>query len=122
MKTITKLFLLALLFIVCAQNRVLAQGCVAIHSTGGICEMSEHPDSEATAAGGYWLYNDNDRYYRSYKHFVGKEEQYQRFAMHNNVINHVFTQDNAFTRVFNDRWSVTVDIPYMTASRSQVNS
>lgn len=122
MKTTTKLFLLAFLIFLSAQNKLFAQGCVAIHSTGGICEMSEHPDSEATSTGGYWLYNDNARYYRSYKHFIGKQEQYQRFTLHNNVINHVYTQDNAFTRVFNERWSLTVDIPFMDASRSQVSS
>jgi hypothetical protein len=122
MKTTIKLLAIICLMILSGQAKIFAQGCVAIHSTGGICEMNEHPDSSATVSGGYWLYNDNARYYRSYKHFVGKQEQYQRFTLHNNVINHVYTQDNAFTRVFNERWSLTVDAPFMDASRSQVSS
>jgi hypothetical protein len=102
------------------QANVFAQGCVAIRSTGGICAMNEHPDSNATSSG-YWLYNNNDRYYKSFRHFVGKQEQYQRIALHNNVINKVVTMDNTFTRIFNTRWSLSVDLPLADNSRSQVS-
>src|ERR1700744_3940573 len=115
---ITTLFLLLILF---SKSGVFAQGCVAIRSTGGICAMSEHADTSASADKGYWLYNDNMRYYRSFRHFIGKQEQYQRFTLHNNVINHVYTQDNSFSRVFNDRWTLTVDLPLADNSRSQVS-
>jgi len=99
----------------------MAQGCVAIRSTGGICAMDEHPDS-TSGSKGYWLYNNNDRYYKSFRHFVGKAEQYERTALHNNVINKVVTQDNSFTRVFDERWSLTLDVPFADNSRSQVSS
>lgn len=108
------------LFLLLTRANTFAQGCVAIRSTGGICEMNEHPDS-ATASG-YWIYNSNNRYYKSFRHFVGKAEQYQRFTLHNNVINKVFTQDNSFTRIFNNRWSVILDLPVVDNSRSQVSS
>src|SRR6185503_4376615 len=81
-------------FLLLTRANTFAQGCVAIRSTGGICAMNEHPDS-STASAGYWLYNSNNRYYKSFRHFVGKAEQYQRFTLHNNVINKVFTQDNS---------------------------
>jgi hypothetical protein len=119
MKTILKTILGICLFILLAQTKVLGQGCVAIRSTGGICAMNEHADS--TTANGFWLYNNNDRYYKSFRHFVGKQEQFQRIAMHNNVINKVVTMDNTFTRVFNSRWSLSVDLPLADNSRSQVS-
>jgi hypothetical protein len=119
MKTTFKIFITICLFILTAQTNVFAQGCVAIRSTGGICAMDEHPDSNSSS--GYWLYNNNDRYYKSFRHFIGKQEQFQRTALHNNVINKVFTQDNSFTRILNNRWSVTLDVPFADNSRSQLS-
>jgi hypothetical protein len=69
--------------------------------------MDEHPDS--TVSGGAWLFNSNSRYYRSYKHFVGNEEQKQRIALGTNVINHSYAQDLTLTRIFNNRWSFSID-------------
>ena len=109
---------LAIIFL---QTKTMAQGCVAIRSTGGICAMNEHPDSTVTSEG-YWLYNNNDRYYKSFRHFIGKQEQFQRFDLHNNVINKVVSTDNSFTQVFNNRWSMSVDVPVVDNSRSQVSS
>jgi len=120
MKIILKTILGICLVILLTQTKIFAQGCVAIRSTGGICEMNERPDS--TTANGYWLYNDNDRYYKSFRHFIGKQEQFQRIELHNNVINKVVQMDNTFTRVFNNRWSLSVDLPLADNSRSQVSS
>jgi hypothetical protein len=120
MKTVLRSILAICLFILLTQSKASAQGCVAIRSTGGICEMNEHADT--TTVGGYWLYNDNDRYYKSFRHFIGKQEQFQRIALHNNVINKVVQVDNTFTRVFNNRWSLSVDLPFADNSRSQVSS
>jgi hypothetical protein len=120
MKFTFKIFASICLFVLFSHAHVFAQGCVAIRSTGGICAMNEHPDS--TTTGGFWLYNNNDRYYKSYKHYIGRQEQPQRLALHNNVINKVFTSDQTFTRVFNSRWSLTLDVPFADNSRSQVSS
>ncbi len=120
MKTSIKtLFALFILFSI--AQKAAAQGCVAIRSTGGICAMAERPDSTTSSSGGYWLFNNNDRYYKSFRHFIGKQEQYQRFALHNNVINKVVTTDETLTRVFNDRWSLSVDLPFADNSRSQLS-
>jgi len=119
-KTALKTLLATGVFILLTQTNVFAQGCVAIRSTGGICAMNEHSDS--TITGGYWIYNSNDRYYKSFRHFVGKQEQFQRIALHNNVINKVVSEDNTFTRVFNSRWSLTLDLPFIDNSRSQVSN
>ena len=121
MKSFYKLSLLALFFLLLNQTNVFAQGCVAIRSTGGLCTMDAHPDS--SVKNGAWLFNSNTRYFKSFRHFVGKMEQYQRIdVQHNNVINKVVTQDFSLTRIFNDRWSIALDIPYADNSRSQVQS
>ena len=99
-------------------TNVNAQGCVAIRSTGGLCAMDEHPDS--TSSNGAWLFNSNSRYYRSYKHFVGREEQKQRIALGTNVINHSYAQDLTLTRIFNNRWSFSIDVPVLANSRSSL--
>src|SRR6201996_4331505 len=119
MKSTLQFLCFSLLCILFSNSNVFAQGCVAIRSTGGVCTMGEHPDSSITS--GAWLFNSNTRYYKSFRHFIGKQEQFQRIdVLHNNVINKVVTQDFGFTRIFDDRWSLALDIPYADNSGSQV--
>ena len=121
MKSTLKFLSVSAVLILLNYSNVFAQGCVAIRSTGGLCTMDEHPDSSVKQ--GAWLFNSNTRYYKSFRHFVGKQEQFQRIdQLHNNVINKVVTQDFTFTRLFNDRWALAVDIPGADNSRSQLAS
>jgi hypothetical protein len=120
MRITIKSILIICLFLLFKNTNTFAQGCVAIRSTGGICTMDEHPDS--ASANGYWLFNSNSRYYKSFRHFVGKQEQFQRIVLHNNVINKVYTQDLTLTRVLNNRWSLSLVLPVADNSRSQVSS
>src|ERR1700761_1177766 len=121
MKSLLKYLTLILFFIVLSHTDLFAQGCVAIRSTGGLCTMDEHPDSAVKQ--GAWLFNRNTRYSKSFRHFIGKDEQYQRIhQLHNNVKNKVVTQDFTFTRLFNDRRALAVDINGADNSRSQLNA
>jgi len=121
MKPLIKFLSVFALVILLNHSNVFGQGCVAIRSTGGLCTMSEHPDSSVKQ--GAWLFNSNTRYYKSFRHFVGKTEQYQRIdQLHNNVINKVVTQDFTFTRLFDDRWALAIDVPGADNSRSQLAS
>lgn len=120
MRITIKSFLIICLFILLRNTNTFAQGCVAIRSTGGIATMNEHPDS--TSSNSYWIFNNNSRYYKSFRHFVGKQEQFQRLVLHNNVINKVYTQDMTLTRVFNSHWSAAINIPMADNSRSQLAS
>ncbi|MDB5086462.1 MAG: hypothetical protein JWR09_456 [Mucilaginibacter sp.] len=120
MRITIKSILIICLFLLFTKSNSFAQGCVAIRSTGGIATMDEHPDS--TSSSGYWLFNSNSRYYKSFRHFVGKQEQFQRTTLHNNVINKVYTQDLTLTRVLNNRWSLSLVLPVADNSRSQVSS
>ncbi|PWU01847.1 MAG: hypothetical protein C5B52_06625 [Bacteroidetes bacterium] len=111
-----KLFLIVLIGILGHQNGH-AQGCVAIRSTGGaICSMS-HMDS---SSGKSWLFNLNNRYYKSYKHFIGTEEQKQREENGTNVINHSYTMDLYLAKNLNRFWTVAIDVPILANGRSSL--
>lgn len=112
-----KIYLCLIVFLLLTAKG-FSQGCVAIRSTGGVCPMLDNPDE--TDQHGDWIFNTNTRYYKSFRHFVGKQEQYQRIALGTNVINHAFTQDISLTRVFNSRWSFSVDLPVISNTRSSL--
>ena len=98
---------------------VNAQGCVAIRSVGGLCTM-DHGGHDSSSSAQKWILNINNRYYNSYKHFVGEVEQTQRVDAGTQVINHAYTMDIAFTRILNSRWSLSFDAPIISNTRSSL--
>jgi len=110
-----KIILIAIVSIAFFNSKLLAQGCVAIRSTAGI--GMEHPgDADSTGA---WMLSWNNRYFKSFRHYVGTAEQPERIEKGNNVINHVYSADLALTRTLNSRWSIMVDVPLLVNARSQ---
>lgn len=99
------------------NDHATAQGCVAIRSTGGFCSAGgeEHIDTISK-----WQLSVNNRYFRSFRHFVGTEEQKQRQTLGNEVVNHQYTMDLALYRLLNPRWSLMVDVPIESNSRSSL--
>ena len=100
------------------SSRAEAQGCVAIRSVGGMCTMDHGDGSDSSAK--KWLLNVNNRYFNSYKHFVGTVEQTQRTDLGTQVINHAYTMDVAVTHILNNRWSLAMDIPIVSNTRSSL--
>lgn len=118
-----------LLFIVSIlSSNVMAQGCVAVRQMGGLTPMS---------TGGYTLMKGdfqvggNYRYFHSWRHFVGTEEQPDRqthgggFDANGkelgnavNIYSHSF--DITLSYGITDRLQVSVAIPYVHNERSQV--
>src|SRR6266496_45045 len=113
MKTFISILLIASFIVLVLNNNANAQGCVAIRSTGGSCLM-RHPDSAK------WTFNLNNRYYKSYKHYVGTEEQKYRIDSGTNVINYAYTLDLALTRNINKYLSVMIDVPVVSNTRSSL--
>lgn len=99
------------------HQAALSQGCVAIRSTGGLGNM-QHADNPDTAAS--WYLNINNRYFKSFRHFVGREEQKQRMELGTEVINHAYVMDLALTRKLNNRWSLMLDLPIVSNARSSL--
>ncbi|HVB02095.1 MAG TPA: hypothetical protein VNE41_00100 [Chitinophagaceae bacterium] len=96
-----------------------AQGCIAIRSTGTTFVMSqEHASLDTTTS---WIFNANNRYFKSFRHFIGDIEQKQRQTMGTEVINHQYTLDLSITHILkNPRWSVFADLPILSNSRSSL--
>lgn len=91
-----------------------AQGCVAIRSTGNSCSVG------MPGAGNGWQLNFNNRYFKSFRHFVGTDEQKHRVEEGTEVINHSFSWDFTLTRIFNNRWSLALGVPILSNVRSSL--
>src|SRR5436190_4461049 len=107
-----RIYIVLLISVLFTQVKTIAQGCVAIKGTAGIC--SRPSDVKG------WELNLNNRYFRSYKHFVGTIEQKQRTEEGSNVINHAYELDVTAIRTLNSRWSLAMTLPIMDFSRSSL--
>jgi len=110
-----KIFLLATAIAV-ASGSALSQGCVAIKGSGSSC-MMQHPENTNTSG---WQLGTSMRYFKSFRHFSGTEENKERLEQHTEVINHTAIFDITLTRVFNDRWSLMIDVPVISNARSSL--
>ncbi len=116
-QTMKKTISLLLLFVIIGSTgKLFAQGCVAIRSTGGFCSMGgvHHVDTASQ-----WQFTVNNRYYKSFRHYVGTVYQKQRQDLGNEVINNAYTMDMAIYRLLNPRWSLMLDLPISANARSQ---
>jgi hypothetical protein len=109
-----RFFIVLIITLGTAIQTINAQGCVAIRSNGNTCSMA----SPAAAKG--WQMNLNNRYFKSYKHFVGTIEQKHREEEKTEVINHNYSLDITATRFFNSRWSLSITVPVISNTRSSL--
>lgn len=114
-----KIFIFLLLVSCIISQDTSSQGCVAIRSTGGQCTM-DHDNVKEGDRPAKWSVNLNNRYFKSFRHFVGTDEQKQRVADGSEVINHAYTADITLTRMVNKWWSFSVDVPMIANSRSSL--
>lgn len=96
--------------------QVSAQGCVAVRSNGGFCTAGEENHLDTTSK---WQITINNRYYKSFKHYVGTVYQKQRAELGNEVINNAYTGDLGIYRILNPRWTLMLDLPISANARSQ---
>lgn len=111
------LSMLTLLLTMMTVQKTAAQGCVAIRSTGGFCSAGGEGHMDTASK---WQLSANNRYFKSFRHFVGTDEQKQRMANQTEVINHQYTLDLALYRILNPRWSVMLDMPIEANTRSSL--
>jgi hypothetical protein len=89
------------------------QGCVAVRNIApGAGGFANEPNS--------WLFTANYRYFHSYKHFVGKEEQTHRVENKNNVINNDHSIILGANYTLNNRWNFSVAVPFIYINRSSL--
>jgi len=120
MKQIQPLLFLTIFTLLLQQ--AAAQGCVAIRSNGSSCTMmGYHYDADHKApAQPAWTLAINTRYFKSYKHFVGTEEQKERVENGTEVINHAFSTELGLTRQLSNRWSLSFFVPVISNARSSM--
>lgn len=108
------LFITFTIFLISTQ--VSAQGCVAIRGTGNACMLS-HADSSDHQQ---WILTTSARYFKSFRHYSGAEENKERLKQHTEVINHTASLDINLVRILNDRWSIMVNVPVISNARSSL--
>ncbi len=126
----TRIYFL-ILFVAFSATRYFdanAQGCVAVRQMGGVNPLSTNgytlPKGEFQIGASY-------RYFHSFRHFVGTEEQRQRQTtggghdengkeLGNAVNIYSHAVDLNFSYGINDRLQVNATIPYVHNERSQV--
>jgi len=117
-----KKYILLLLVVVTLHNRVNAQGCVAIRTLGGLNTMEHatmmHDGTKMVKDSALWDLNIAYRYFHSYKHFNGTEEQVQRVIDGTEVRNFNRTLDISLARKLNDQWTIGVALPIIYNERS----
>jgi hypothetical protein len=117
-----------LLFLAVCQTELHAQGCVAVRQMGGINPLST---SGYTLSKGEFQIGTSYRYFHSFRHYVGTEEQPQRqntgggFDANGNekgnavnIYSHAVDLNISYG--ISDRLQVNLFIPYVNNERSQV--
>ena len=94
-----------------------AQGCVAIRHFSSC--TGTHPENNILAKGGLML-SANYRYFKSFRHFRGNEEEPDRVANETEVINHSHAWDFVATYGISDRWFASLVIPTVINTRSSL--
>jgi hypothetical protein len=112
-----KKYLIILLIISFAAADAVAQGCVAIRSTGAVCTRQ---DAEHANTAKSWQINTSYRYFKSFRHFVGTEEQKERMENNTEVINWSHSLTFSIVRHLNNRWSLSLDVPVLSYKRSSL--
>jgi hypothetical protein len=112
--TMKKIVIASMALLLSAQY-AKSQGCVAIRSTGAVCTRQE-----ANVQSGGWQLNTSYRFFKSYKHFVGTDEQKEREERGTDVRNWQHTLNLTLVRQFNSRWSMALDVPIIYNDRSSM--
>ena len=95
------------------------QGCIVARSNG----EQGGPESEGGyLAPGEWNFDLGYRHQFSYIHFVGSVEQTYRTQQGTQVENKINLENLTATYQFTPRFSLTADVPLLTASRHSNNS
>jgi hypothetical protein len=108
------LYCIIVLLLSTASANLYAQGCVAVKNMSS-CSINWGDENVQG-----WQFSANYRYFRSYKHFVGSEEQTERVENGTEVINNDNSINLGLSYTFNNRWSATLIVPYVFIDRSSL--
>jgi hypothetical protein len=98
-------------------HQSFAQGCVAIRQ---ISNVSNSMGQGSFMEKGEWNFSTSYRYFKSFRHFRGLEEEPDRVAQNTQVINWTHQIDVNISYAFTDRFFGTVSLPYADNARSSL--
>jgi len=75
-------------------------------------------DGDGPFSAHHWALAVGYRHQYSHRHFIGTKEQTQREKLGTEVVNSINLFDVALTYKFNPRWSISVGLPIMNATRT----
>ena len=96
-------------------NESVGQGCVAVRGFGG-CGVAG--GSGLALAPKQWQVGANYRYFKSFRHFKGDEEQYDRLVKQTQVINHSNTLDLSASMGLTLNTQLNLSLPVSYTDRS----
>lgn len=95
----------------CARS----QGCISVRNIVGFGQFVMPQTGEEPIK---WVVNVNTRYFESWKTYSGStmidQKPYER------ATNHIFVADISFTRMLENGWSISFDLPFTSAARTSV--
>ena len=112
-----RLIFLSAIFIIFAKYNVAAQGCVAVRQMGGVTALCG-PNSYNLSKGDIQV-GANYRYFHSWRHFVGTEEQTQRQVLGNAVNIYSHAVDLNLSYGLTNRLQFNLTLPWVHNERSQ---
>jgi hypothetical protein len=124
-----KVFIITSFALLVCTGKIIAQGCVAIRQMGGVTAIS--PSSNYNLSEGDFLVGANYRYFHSFRHFIGTQEQPQRQTTggghdangvdHGDAVNiYSHAVDFNFSYGLTKRIQLNLTIPWVHNERSQV--
>lgn len=99
-------------------GQLWAQGCVAVRPMG--CSASGHSGQSSFLQKGQWQLTNGYRYFRSFRHFRGSEEEPNRVENGTEVVNIAHSVDFNLSRQLSDRWGLAFSIPIIYYDRSSL--
>jgi hypothetical protein len=92
-------------------------GALCSSSNPEVGKASSDDDRGGPFSAKHWVVDLGWRHQYSHRHFVGTTEQKQREALGTEVVNSINLLDVAVTYGFSPRWSMTVSLPILNATR-----
>ena len=108
-------FALLLVLLACCAIDSNAQGCVAVRNMSS-WSLGAADSVQMNA----WQFSLNYRYFRSYKHFRGSEEEEERVEQGTEVINNDNSVLFGISYSLSRRWSLSTIIPFLNIDRSSL--
>jgi hypothetical protein len=91
----------------------MCQGCIVVR---GISDFGQYNPVDRSYSTSDWLININNRYFSSYRNFIGTKNQ--NTPPQDESVNHVYTMDFVVTRMLAKGWSLSFSLPFSANSRT----